>query len=117
MQAAVFLRAEPTNPIRGLIITARVARPLSGMRRHLPSSALQWRGVRIRGLDYELRHDNPDGSTVRGWHEHVWSPEEGDNRVRSAVPVPNNLSLAGLFKWGLKRWNIEVDEEQFETPR
>lgn len=115
IQAQVFSKAEPDNPIRGLIVRARVTRHLTGTGRHRPSASLEYHGIRIRGLDYEMWHDNPDGTVVRGWHEHVWSQAEEDRRVRSPGREPNDLSLRGLFHWGLERWNIEIEQEQLET--
>jgi len=31
----------------------------------MPSSVLEFYGRRIRGLNYEMWHDNPDGSRVK----------------------------------------------------
>lgn len=88
----------------------------SGLPRLNPSSALEWHGKRIRGLNKEIWHDNPDGSVVRGWHEHLWSPEEQDAYVVSARPKPTRIGLLDVFKWGLTKWNIEVLEKQLEEP-
>jgi hypothetical protein len=96
-------------------VIARVARRLPGVAGQRPSASLEWHGIRIRGLDYEIRHDNPDGTVFNGWHEHLWSPEEEDRRVRAPGEIPNDLSLRGLLKWGLARWHIEIEQEQLET--
>jgi hypothetical protein len=79
-----------------------------------PSAVLEWYGKRIRGLNLELWHDNPDGSIVKGWHDHHWSPQEQDSYVVSAKPVPNRKGLIEILKWGLQRWNIGIQNEQLE---
>ncbi len=111
--AAVFSKAD-SQPIKGLIVIAKAHQAPTGLPRPTPSSALEWYGKRIRGLNYELWHDNPDGTLVRGWHEHIWSPQEGDHRVIAARPKPQRKNLLGILKWGLNRWNIEVMREQEE---
>jgi hypothetical protein len=105
---------EDSRPIKGLIVIAKAHQAPIGLPRPTPSSALEWYGKRIRGLNYELWHDNPDGTLVKGWHEHIWSPEEDDDRVIAAHPKPQKKDLLGVLKWGLKRWNIEVRREQEE---
>lgn len=117
IQSPVYLRSAPTSPIRGLVVVARVPIRPPGTSSVRPSAALTWHGIRIRGLDYEIWHDNPDGSVVKGWHEHLWSPEEEDERVRTPGRIPNDLSLRGLFRWGLRRWGFIVEHEQLETKR
>lgn len=112
IQAAVFNKSEPNKPIMGLVVKAKVHKPPAGLPRPTPSAVLEWHGKRIRGLNYEVRHDNPDGSVVRGWHEHLWSPAEQDACVIPAHPEPQRKDLRGILQWGLKRWNIEVREEQ-----
>ena len=98
--------------MNGLIAMAKVRQAPPGLPRLTPSSALVWFGKRIRGLNYEIWHDNPDGSIVRGWHEHIWSPKDQDAHVVQARSEPARKGLVDIFKWGLKRWNIEVLEEQ-----
>jgi hypothetical protein len=112
IQAPVFRKSEPKTRIVGLLVIARVAGPVSGIpSRGKPSACLEWNGVRIRGIDYELRHDNPDGSTIKGWHEHIWTPEHDDRLVRQFAE-PSQKSLLDLFECGLERWNIEVSQVQ-----
>ena len=112
IQVEVFKKSAPNRPIRGLIVMARARPSPPGVPKPIPSSALEWYGKRIRGLNYELWHDNPDGSIVRGWHEHLWSPAEQDRYVVPARPEPTHKGLLDVFKWGLAKWNIEVLEEQ-----
>lgn len=113
VQSQVFSKAD-SKAIKGLIIIGKAHQAPIGLPRPTPSSALEWHGKRIRGLNYELWHDNPDGTTVHGWHEHIWSPGEQDHRVITARPEPKNRTLLGVLNWGLKRWNIEVMREQRE---
>ena len=112
IQSLVFDAANPKEPIKGLVVKARLHQAPIGLPRLSPSAALEWYAKRIRGINYELRHDNPDGTFIRGWHEHVWCPDEQDQRVIAARPEPRRKDLLGLLKWGLKKWNIEVRREQ-----
>lgn len=112
IRAAVFYKSEPHRPIEGLIVTARAHQAPVGLPHPTPSAALEWYGHRIRGLNYEQWHDNPDGTSVRGWHEHLWSPAEQDSRVIQAMPEPKDKTLRGLLRWGLAKWNIEAKQVQ-----
>jgi hypothetical protein len=116
IQSEIFKKSEPNNPIRGLIIIAKARQAPTGLPKPNPSSALEWNGKRIRGLNYELRHDNPDGTIVKGWHEHLWSPEDQDSYVVSARPKPQRCGLGDVFKWSLKKWNIKILEKQEDVP-
>jgi hypothetical protein len=114
--APVYRKGQANLPIKSLSVEARVAMPVPGIPRALPSVALNWHGHRVRGLDRETWHDNPDGSQVFGWHEHLWLPEydDADSLVR-AIPEPKNKDMLGLLKEGLRRWNITVLKEQIEV--
>lgn len=116
LQARVFRKTDPTSPIPGLVVMATVRTAPPGIPRPNPSSALEWFGRRIRGLNYEVWHDNPDGSLVRGWHEHLWSPQHRDLYVIPARPEPTRKGLLDILKWGLAKWNIEVKQQQLEVP-
>jgi len=113
IEAPVYSTADKHQPIPSLVVTARVIKAVPGIPRGLPSVALLWKGHRIRGIDRNTRHDNPDGSHVEGWHEHQWSEEHGDSQV-IAVHEPQDKDLRGLFKSGLRRWKISVRDEQQE---
>jgi len=106
--------ADSNNVIKGLVVIAKARHAPPGVPHPPPSCALEWYGRRIRGLNYELFHDNPDGSIVRGWHEHIWSPKELDAHVVQARPEPTRKTLLDVLRWGLKKWNIAVLEEQGE---
>ena len=108
----MFSVTEPNEPIKGLVVKAKLHQAPAGLPRLTPSAALEWYAKRIRGKNYELWHDNPNGTVVRGWHEHLWTPEEQDHRVIAARPEPRKKDLPGILKWGLKKWNIAVRREQ-----
>jgi hypothetical protein len=114
IQAEVRKASNPGEAL-GLVVQVKAKRPPSGAPKPLPSVCLLWRGHRIRGLNKELWHDNPDGSTVRGWHEHIWTNEWGDSYVVPARPKPRDLSLRGVLEWGLKQWKITVREKQLKV--
>lgn len=116
IQAPVFKKSEPNNPIVGLIVIGKARQAPTGIPKPNPSSALELHGKRIRGLNYEVWHDNPDGSVVKGWHEHLWSPEDQDAYVVLARPKPARKGLLDIFKWSLQKWNIEVLAKQAEVP-
>ena len=112
MQTRIFSVTEPNEPIGGLVVKAKLHQAPIGLPRLTPSAALEWYEQRIRGINYELWHDNPDGTIIKGWHEHIWSPDEQDHRVVAARPELRRKDLLGVLKWGLKKWNIEVRKEQ-----
>jgi hypothetical protein len=112
IQAEAFRKSEPNKPVRGLVVVAKAHQAPTGLPPPTPSAALEWYGRRIRGVNYELWHDNPDGSVVKGWHEHIWSPIDEDAYVVAAKPEPTRKALLDVLKWGLKKWNIDVQSEQ-----
>ena len=112
MQADIRRKDDPGRE-KGLIIRAHAKKSPPGLPKGVPSCVIQWHGYRIRGVNRELWHDNPDGTIVRGWHEHIWNDQDRDSRV---VPADvSQPSISKLFEWGLKRWNIEVKEEQLRV--
>lgn len=112
MQANVRRKDDPGRETQ-LIIRAHAKKSPPGPPKGIPSCVLQWHGHRIRGVNWEVWHDNPDGTIVRGWHEHIWNDKDGDGHV---VPVHvSQPSLRKLFEWGLDKWNIEVKQEQLEV--
>jgi hypothetical protein len=115
IHAAVFKKSEPNNPVPGLIVMAKAREAPPGIPKPTPSAAPEWYGKRVRGLNYELWHDNPDGSIVKGWHEHIWSPGDQDSYVVPARPEITRRALLDVLKWGLEKWNIEVLEKQLEV--
>jgi hypothetical protein len=112
IQAEVFKKSEPGKPIKGLVVMAKANQAPAPLPHPKPSAALEWYGKRIRGLNHEQWHDNPDGSIVKGWHEHIWSPRYQDSYVVEARPIPTRFGLENLFQWGLEKWNIEVLRKQ-----
>ena len=108
----IFSVTDQRAPIKGLVMLARIRRSLPGLPRNLPGASLLFYGKRIRGIDYEQWHPNRDGQRIRGWHEHIWSTVDEDANVIIARPKLRGTTLFELFKWGLKKWNIEVLEKQ-----
>jgi hypothetical protein len=114
MEADVKKKGDPNWQRGGLTIKARTKTDFPGVPKSSPTCFLQWHGYRIRGVDYEVRHDNPDGNSIRGWHEHIWDNENEDKRVIPASPRIQNADLKALFRWGLEKWRIEIRQEQME---
>jgi hypothetical protein len=112
IEMRVFKPGDLRAPIPGLVVIAKAHQAPTGLPRPTPSVALNWYGKRIRGLNREVRHDNPDGTVVRGWHEHIWSPTDEDACVIQARPEPTDRSLMGILQWGLEKWNIGVGHKQ-----
>ena len=62
--------------------------------------SLNLRKRKIRGINHHGRRQNPDGTVVRGWHEHI----EEENKVE---PVGRNFDdIDMLTEFALKKWNI-----------
>ncbi len=108
----VYKMGDRSRAIPGLVVMAKASSPGRSPRpipkQHGPHVV---RETNTR-TNHEVRHDNPDGTIVRGWHEHMWSPNEADARVIQALPEPKNKTLRGLLKWGLEKWKIEVERKQ-----
>src|ERR1700691_118311 len=64
--ADVLRKSNPHRPIKGLVVIAKARPSPPGIPMPAPSSVLEFYGRRIRGLNYEMWHDNPDGSRVKG---------------------------------------------------
>lgn len=111
IQAQVYRKSD-NSPVKGLLVIAKVEKPLPGLsNKGRVSAALEWKGKRIRGIDKEQRHDNPDGSVVYGWHDHHYSPQYLDSLV-VPCPEPQHKDLRGLIEFAMARWNIEIQKEQ-----
>jgi hypothetical protein len=73
LRATVFLQSQPGHSL-GLVVMATAKKSPPGIPRPWPSAALELAGrFRIRGLNYAIQHECPDGPIVRGWHEHLWT--------------------------------------------
>jgi hypothetical protein len=102
IQMPVFKKGDLRAPLPGLVVMAKAHQAPAGLPDPTPSAALVWHGMLIRGLNREIRHDNPDGTIVRGWHEHLSSPVDEDARVIPAQPEPKDRTLRGVLRWGLE---------------
>lgn len=77
-----------------------------------PSASLMWRGDRIRGIDWTIKHEVvrfgvPTGELIRGWHEHYWTAEDQQHSIRIPKPPLSNEDMPSLVSWACKQWNIE----------
>jgi hypothetical protein len=76
-----------------------------------PSASLMWRAKRIRGLDYSLTHPLVKNGfiegEIKGWHEHFWTDEDGDNSIRVPNPQVKNRDMQYIVAWCCDNWNIE----------
>lgn len=101
----------------GLQLHARLEKPLSGVYpRPMPGISLKLGGRRIRGINWNLRHDSmlnavPVG-TVRGWHEKLWTNADGDKYIIDINTEVRNTDLHSMIRFACGRWNIEIPENQ-----
>jgi hypothetical protein len=97
---------------------ARQEQAISGvLPRPRPGLSLLWRGVRIRGVNWALRHDSlrngvPCGY-IKGWHEKVWTNSDGDKHIKDINSEVGNTDLTSMIKFCCDRWNIEFKDDQF----
>ena len=80
-------------------------------RTELPSASLRWKGARIRGIDYKVKHPVLENGLIvdyiRGWHEHYWSEDQKDSAIRIVTPPLKNQDLQALLAWCFAKWNVE----------
>ena len=81
-----------------------------------PAASLMWHGERIRGIDWNIKHEVtrdgvPTGDVIRGWHEHYWTDADGCKSIREPKPIPKNEDIVALIVWCCKQWNIEGIQE------
>jgi hypothetical protein len=111
-------KADSPNIDIGLIFEVRTPRKaLPGVPSvQRPSASLLSAGERIRGIDWTIKHEVthngvPTGVSVKGWHEHYWTDEDGSSSIREPNPLPKNQDVSALIEWCCKQWNIEGIEE------
>jgi len=107
-------RVDSPNIEIGLIFEAHSPRkPLPGVASvRRPSASLLWRGERVRGIDWTIKHEVifdgvPTGEVIRGWHEHYWTDKDGTKSLRAPRSTPKNSDLSALISWCCSEWNIE----------
>ncbi len=98
--ALVFETRTPRNPLPGVPSVRR------------PSASLVWKGNRIRGIDWTIKHEVvrygvPTGEVIRGWHEHYWTDEDESKTIREPNPSPSNEDMSALILWCCANWKIE----------
>jgi hypothetical protein len=104
-----------------LLFEARTPRtPLPGVPSvKRPSASLMWRGSRIRGIDWTIKHEVTrygvlTGEIIRGWHEHYWTNGDESKSIREPNPSPRNSDMSALIAWCCANWNIEGIEVALE---
>jgi hypothetical protein len=96
---------------------ARLETALSGLDavRPKPGMSLKWQGIRIRGVNWNFRHDNMLNGVavppVRGWHEKVWTDQDEDRHLIDINGVVKNTDFHSMIRFCCKRWNIDYPAE------
>lgn len=97
---------------------ARLETPISGLQaiRPRPSGSLSWKGIRIRGVNWNIRHDNRlngvEIAPVRGWHEKLFTEIDNDKYIIDINDEIRNIDFWAIVKFCCNRWNIEPPEER-----
>ncbi len=106
----------PDKPAH-LRFTARIETGISGAPRPRPGFSLQWKGIRIRGVNHNWRHDSLRHGVscghIRKWHEKIWTNTDGDKYAIDINSEIKNTNMVSMIRFCCKRWNIEL-QEQFE---
>lgn len=96
---------------------ARLETAISGAVLPKPGISLKWKGTRIRGVNWNIRHDNIlDGQRVepvRGWHEKLWNEIDGDKNIIDINDVIGNTDFRSVIRFCCQRWNIELSDTQY----
>src|SRR5579862_503682 len=100
-----------------LQFTARQETALSGVIRPMPGFSLKWKGVRIRGVNWNLQHPNilngQATEPVRGWHEKLWNQIDQDKHIIDINDVVKNTDFRSMLRFCCDRWNIESESDQY----
>ena len=99
------------NQLPGLVVDAH-APPPGTHRGETPRVSLTWRGVSIRCIDWEVRHEFADGSVVEGWHEHLWDDRHERNVGCPFDPPGISCDLESVFICACQHWNITIMSRQ-----
>lgn len=96
---------------------ARIETPLAGFAiRPRPGISLKWRGLRIRGVGWHLKHEGTlNGEpidAVRSWHEKQWTEIDEDKYIIDINAEMRNEDLRAVMKFCCNRWNNEWPEEK-----
>ena len=97
----------------GLTVDGHVSLPRPKRHGETPQVALIWRGVCIRRVDWEVRHEFADGLTVYGWHEHLWDDVHGiECGLPFEPPLGVEKDLQEMFVCACHHWNITTRARQ-----
>jgi hypothetical protein len=107
----------PTKRVQ-LQLFARLEQAISGvLPKPRPGIALLFKGTRIRGVNYFLRHDSlthgVSSGHVKGWHEKIWMNTDGDKHIIDVNSAVGNIDLTSMIRFCCDRWNIEFKDDQF----
>lgn len=96
---------------------ARQETPVSGVYpRPMPGMSLRWKGVRIRGINWNLRHDVVSNGVstgyIRGWHEKLWTNADADKYIVDINGEVRNRDLNSMIRFAFERWNVEDPKGQ-----
>jgi hypothetical protein len=80
-----------------------------------PGISLKWKGTRIRGVNWNIRHDNLlNGEVIApiyGWHEKQYTEIDEDKHLVDINDEVKNADLRSIIQFCCDRWNIESPEE------
>lgn len=97
---------------------ARLETPLSGLHsiRPLPGASLLWKGIRIRGVNWNVFHDNMHNGVkiapIRKWHEKLFTDIDQDKYIIDINDDIKNTDFWAIVKFCCDRWNIEFPDER-----
>jgi len=99
-----------------LQLHARLEKAIAGVfPRPMPGVSLRFCGRRIRGLNWNHRHDDRFGGVnvgiVRGWHEKVWTNADQDKHIIDINGQVRNTDMLSLISFCCDRWNIEAPQQ------
>jgi hypothetical protein len=101
----------------GLQFHARLEKPISGVHpRPRPGISLKLHGERIRGINWNVRHDDilngVEVGFVRNWHEKIWTNTDADKHIVDINGDVKNTDLFSMIRFAFDRWNIEDPKNQ-----
>ena len=100
-----------------LQLLARLEKAIAGVYpRPLPGISMRLAGRRIRGINWNLRHDCIQNGVsvgrIRGWHEKRWTNSDGDKFIVDINGEVRNTDLLSMIRLACQRWNIDLPADQ-----